>query len=186
MVQSLLLDILGDALPVRAYTDSTACQGVVSRLGLGKLKHVEVRFLWLQEAARTRNLELLKLNTRENVADMLTKGLQPTQFEHLRDLVGLRRVTEPVPQLHMMEQVWSAVTDRVLDTATRAALDYFTEEPHDKIVRRCVREAVKQCGDADEDCHRCRGHASGPCQLAVDCYDQALERCLHSYVQVPA
>eukprot|EP00974_Lingulodinium_polyedra_P067765 6559885-Lingulodinium_polyedra.AAC.1 len=47
-VQSLLMD-LGWQAKVKVLTDSTIAKAVASRRGLGKLRHVELKFLWVQE-----------------------------------------------------------------------------------------------------------------------------------------
>ncbi len=40
----------------RVRIDSTAAKGAAMRLGLRKLKHVELKFLWVQEAVRERRV----------------------------------------------------------------------------------------------------------------------------------
>ena len=45
------------------------------RHGLGKLKHLELKFLWLQEAVRERRVQLVKEDTHTNRGDLLTKHL---------------------------------------------------------------------------------------------------------------
>ena len=53
--QSLLRD-MGEDLPVRVWTDSSAALGICSRQGLGKLKHMDTHMLWVQQAVRSRRL----------------------------------------------------------------------------------------------------------------------------------
>ncbi|CAE8602804.1 unnamed protein product [Polarella glacialis] len=93
-VQSLLLDILDEIVPLEALTDSTACLGITGRLGLGRLKHVEVKHLWIQEAVRTRSVSVSKVDTQENLADLLTKPLPPAKVEYLRAGVGMKKVND--------------------------------------------------------------------------------------------
>ena len=47
-VQSLLQD-LGLDLPAVVESDSKSAKGTVSRIGLGKARHIQTRYLWLQE-----------------------------------------------------------------------------------------------------------------------------------------
>ncbi len=72
--QSLLQD-LGIALPLRVWTDSTASMGVCGRSRLGKLRHIETQYLWLQQKVRTSAIELRKIRGTENPADLFTKHL---------------------------------------------------------------------------------------------------------------
>jgi len=44
----------------RILTDSSAAKGIVHRVGCGKVKHLEARQLWVQDAVRRRSLKLRK------------------------------------------------------------------------------------------------------------------------------
>jgi hypothetical protein len=103
-------------------------------------------------------------------------------------LSGAVPVEEAMPcdELNVVEQVWDALAGHVLDAATRAALNYFTEESHAQMIRRCVREAVQRCGDVDEGCHRCHGGGRGPCELTRECVERTISQCLTQSLQVPA
>ncbi len=81
--QALLAD-LGVVLPLRVWTDSTASMGICHRQGLGKLRHIDVRTLWLQQKVRRGEVELRKIKGTENPADLLTKHLSsPAVVEEL-------------------------------------------------------------------------------------------------------
>ena len=72
-VYKAMLDELGIKCRVRLLCDSSAAIGIASRTGLGKLRHLEVRLLWLQELVRDKRLTLEKVDGKLNVADALTK-----------------------------------------------------------------------------------------------------------------
>ena len=57
--QSLLRDV-GHELPVRVWTDSTATIGICGRQGLGKLRHIDTHYLWVQQRVRDKTFELYK------------------------------------------------------------------------------------------------------------------------------
>ncbi|CAK0875118.1 unnamed protein product [Prorocentrum cordatum] len=61
--------------PIEVCGDSTAAIAFASRQGLGRQKHVMTRYLWLQSAVKAKRIMLKKVDTRENVADSLTKPL---------------------------------------------------------------------------------------------------------------
>ena len=46
-VQAFAKD-LGRVVPIRLHVDSSAALSIVSRTGLGKAKHIEIQYLWLQ------------------------------------------------------------------------------------------------------------------------------------------
>ena len=86
--QSLLRD-LGHTLPVRVWTDSTATIGICGRQGLGKLRHIDTHYLWVQQRVRDRSIELLKVRGEENPADLFTKHLTGRDRIHkLLELFG--------------------------------------------------------------------------------------------------
>ena len=39
----------GETMGIRVYTDASAAKAIASRRGLGKLRHLAVHLLWLQE-----------------------------------------------------------------------------------------------------------------------------------------
>ena len=61
--QSLLAD-LGWEANVRVHVDSSAAKSVAFRVGLGRVRHLKVKFLWLQEAVKNKRLEVCKVYQR--------------------------------------------------------------------------------------------------------------------------
>ena len=58
---------------ITVKSDATAAIAIASRRGLGKVRHIEVCQLWLQERVRRGDIMVVKVGTHENVADALTK-----------------------------------------------------------------------------------------------------------------
>ena len=56
-------------------TDSSAAKSFVCRRGLGRMKHIEIRDLWLQKEVRDGKLEISKILGTENPSDLMTKIL---------------------------------------------------------------------------------------------------------------
>ena len=56
-------------------SDSSAARGIVSRKGLGKTRHVQTRFLWIQEKVSTKTLKVEPVGTHQNLSDLCTKPL---------------------------------------------------------------------------------------------------------------
>jgi hypothetical protein len=86
--QSLLKD-LGQDVPVRVWTDSSASIGICSRQGLGKLRHLDTHTLWIQQAVRTGRIDLRKVLGEANPADLFTK--HSLTREKLMDLTEIFR-----------------------------------------------------------------------------------------------
>ena len=58
---------------VTLFSDSSAARGIIHRTGLGKLRHLETGYLWLQAAVAKKRLSVRKVNGAENPADLFTK-----------------------------------------------------------------------------------------------------------------
>ena len=56
-------------------TDNSAAEGFVSRRGLGKMRHIEVRELWLQHEVLKGVVKVVKILGEQNPADLMTKCL---------------------------------------------------------------------------------------------------------------
>ena len=67
--------------PIKAKTDASAAIGIASRLGVGKVRHIEVNQLWLQEKVYEKKIEIIKVPTEENIADVLTKAVDSTKLD---------------------------------------------------------------------------------------------------------
>ena len=86
-LQTLARD-LGWSLGLRLFVDSSAAKAIASRKGLGKVRHLEVRHLWLQQAVRQKKVVLRKVLGKENPSDLLTKGLSIIGIEKLLGLMN--------------------------------------------------------------------------------------------------
>ena len=76
-------------MPLRVWTDSTATIGICSRDGLGKLRHIDTKCLWLQHKVRSGKVEVRKVKGTENPADISTKHLTNSKVvEALLKLFG--------------------------------------------------------------------------------------------------
>ena len=65
------------------FTDSSAAIGTASRKGNGKMRHVRVGMLWIQEQLEEGVLGIQKVKGEENPADVLTKNLQQRKMFQL-------------------------------------------------------------------------------------------------------
>ena len=73
------------------HGDSNAALGIAARIGLGRLKHVELRLFWLQDEVRAGTVRMVKEVTELIEADLLTKFLNRARHETLCRRVGLIR-----------------------------------------------------------------------------------------------
>ena len=92
---------MGVTCTVVLNTDASAAIGIASRRGLGKVRHIEVSQLWLQQRVASGDLKVQKVDGVSNLADALTKHLQHGPLEgHMvsvnLEIRGGRHVLMPV------------------------------------------------------------------------------------------
>ena len=79
-----LLEDFGLEIKITIKPDSGAAIAISNREGLGRTRHIHVQYLWIQQELTGGRINLAKVDTKYNVADILTKRLQAvTAKEHL-------------------------------------------------------------------------------------------------------
>ena len=73
--QSMAKD-LGFSTELHLRSDASAAIGICRRRGLGKIRHLAVSDLWIQERLREQAFTLDKVAGADNPADVLTKHLE--------------------------------------------------------------------------------------------------------------
>ena len=87
--QSIAKD-LGSSLYVDVYSDSAAAKGMVRRTGLGKVRHIHVQELWVQQALRENRFGLYHIPGVDNPADILTKYVEKAGLDKHCNFLGIR------------------------------------------------------------------------------------------------
>ena len=84
-------DALGDGVQVRMVvkTDSAAAQAMLHRHGVGRVRHLQTRFLWHQEALRTGQFTVVKCRSDENPADLGTKALDEGRIRRCMSFINI-------------------------------------------------------------------------------------------------
>ena len=74
----------------RLFSGSWDQTGIVmmKRQGLGTVKHVATQYLWIQELMHNKEVELRKVPTTENYADLMTKSLAEAPMNYLLSQMG--------------------------------------------------------------------------------------------------
>ena len=89
-VQSMLKD-LGYDFKLTLNTDSTAAIGVSTRYGLGKMRHLDIRELWVQEKVMDGDVKVNKVPGKDNQADLLTKHLDRGKVDEYLEKLSIKR-----------------------------------------------------------------------------------------------
>ena len=75
---------------LRVCTDSSVAKSFVATRGVGKMRHLEVKLLWLQEQVRRQRLRVGKISGTANIADALTKYHSMSKLRELGEPHGVQ------------------------------------------------------------------------------------------------
>ena len=73
---------------VQVNTDSSAAKRITARKGAGRVRHIEVRQLWVQDRVAKGELQIAKVKGEDNVADGLTKHVDKPKMEQYLKACG--------------------------------------------------------------------------------------------------
>ena len=71
---------MGIEREITLHTDASAAKGISSRRGLGKVRHVELSELWLQDQVARGRIAVKKIKGEDNFSDSLTKHSCPERI----------------------------------------------------------------------------------------------------------
>ena len=73
---------LGMEMEVEIHSDSTTAGSLTDRLGAGpRTKHLDTRYLWVQERVQDKDLKVVKVHTSKNLSDAGTKPVTAKVLE---------------------------------------------------------------------------------------------------------
>ena len=78
---------LGVDISVRLHTDATTGRAIATCRGLGKVRHIAVNELWLQEQVAEREVSTHKIKNKFSLADLLRKYPTAAEIEHIIDFM---------------------------------------------------------------------------------------------------
>ena len=78
------------SLVIRLGVDSMAAKQFVARRGLGRMRHLDIKNLWLQKDVRDGLLEVVKIPGAANSADLMTKILTSKEIEDRLEMMNIK------------------------------------------------------------------------------------------------
>jgi len=87
---SVLREAFGAEVTPVLRGDSSSALSLAQRIGLGRLKHIELRFLAFQSWVTTGRLAVEKIGTEDNTSDIGTKFLTASRTLNLATRIGLK------------------------------------------------------------------------------------------------
>ena len=85
-----LLNFLGYATKGRLMMDASSAIAIVTRSGVGSVRHLAARYLWVQREVESNSFSVEKVAGPRNPADTGTKHVDVNVLEFCRDFVGLK------------------------------------------------------------------------------------------------
>ena len=82
-----MLKDLGEIQTGTVLADSTAALAIADRKGSGKLRHINISLLWIQEKESKEELAFEKVLGTENLADMMTKNLDSVKVQKFTSML---------------------------------------------------------------------------------------------------
>ena len=90
-------------MKLRVWTDSSAARSICLRQGIGHVKHLSTKILWVQQRVKKKELEVCKEKTEDNTADLMTKYLSKERTEFLMSRLNLEARYDEHPQALKVE-----------------------------------------------------------------------------------
>ena len=84
-----LMDDMGMEVEVVLKSDSSAGRAISLRKGTGKMRRLQVKYLWLQDATYEKRLNVEKVKGTENPADVVTKYLTGEEMKKVVNKYGV-------------------------------------------------------------------------------------------------
>ena len=91
--------------PIDVKSDASAAIGIANRVGLGKVRHIEVNQLWLHEKVAKGVIKVIKVGTDDNLADALTKAVSAESM--MKHLTGIGIFLDRRSHLLFLRTVWA-------------------------------------------------------------------------------
>jgi len=77
--------------PLKIFEDNQSCIAIVMNpISHARSKHFAVRSAFIRDLIENKTVEIIWCPTKDMIADLLTKALDPVQHEYLTKLIGLR------------------------------------------------------------------------------------------------
>ncbi|GKA22217.1 hypothetical protein Tco_0708179 [Tanacetum coccineum] len=89
-IQNQMMDYGFNFMNTKIHIDNESTISVIKNLVThSRTKHIEIRFHFIRDCYKKRLIEVIKIHTDHNVADLVTKGFDVTRFSFLVVCIGL-------------------------------------------------------------------------------------------------
>ncbi|GJU49914.1 putative ribonuclease H-like domain-containing protein [Tanacetum coccineum] len=93
-IQNQMMDYGFNFMNTKIHIDNESTISVIKNpVAHSRTKHIEIRFHFIRDCYEKRLIEVIKIHTDHNVADLLTKGFDVTRFNFLVVSIGMLNLT---------------------------------------------------------------------------------------------
>ena len=104
LLQEAIKFLTRKSCKVHLYMDSSAARGIITRQGVGRVKHLQIRTLFPQDLHKQGTISVHPVGTKENTADIGTKPLSAKRIKLLLHWLGFQTGdNEPVGKEELQE-----------------------------------------------------------------------------------
>ena len=114
-----IFEFFGYPTTMRVWMDASAARGIFQRQGVGRVRHLEAKCLWAQDALKQKKFEIMAVNTHENIADMGTKALPVTKhckFKLMMNIVSKKAFEDG--RVDEVMELWDQSSKSQLDSSS--------------------------------------------------------------------
>ena len=88
LIRSCLQFMFDGAVHITLHVDNCACEQILRRSGVGRVRHLGCRILWTQALTQSKQVSVVHVNSQETPSDLGTKRLSRDRMELLMYMVG--------------------------------------------------------------------------------------------------
>jgi hypothetical protein len=123
-IQNFVQEVWNTSNPITLCTDSSAAKVMSLRRGCGKVRHLEVKQLYIQELTTSSRIRIEKVERKKNKADCGTKPHSAAEYEKFRNMLQVVSddVKEVKEEVHSPSDLVATGNKQALVAAIIAAL----------------------------------------------------------------
>ena len=77
--------------PIKIYEDNSGAINIATYVNFTKnSKHIEIHYHFVHESVKEKLIQICKIDTNENIADVFTKAFCKDKFEKFRNLMNIK------------------------------------------------------------------------------------------------
>ena len=106
-LKRLLETVCGNSVHLVHRVDSSSCRSFIDRVGLGRLKHIDIAYLWVQDLKARNMFSLKPISTKFCPPDLATKPMSGVRSRMLEYTIGVCQSDGTLIGAEEFEEEWN-------------------------------------------------------------------------------